>query len=395
MILYYILVLIIILYLLFKLYIKITYPFWSRQPVFHNYNLINWISPSGIVNENPKINNYSNFIDITSKNFFDYSKEEIINIVELINNNFKTNYGKHMESKYLLTTNSFVAFFTGHINKSYITIYKKQQYSLTQQPTPCIIGVITGNPVTITIKNKSLKSYYIDFLTIDKIYHNKDIEGQLIQTHEYYQMCDNKEIKISLFKQIGKLKGIVPLTNYNSYIFNSALIHHKYNCNYTVIELSENNFYLLINFINSSKTYFKCIIMVDESNLLHLIVKNIYKIYGLLDINTNELKACYFFKQNNIIFNIKELYKKETKKIILLDFVGSIKNCDKIDFINGFLIVLNKKCYINIENLSYNNIIIQYLLNNSLIALNISHNSYFLYNYINRPFLSKNMLIIL
>ena len=398
MIFYYILALVIILYLLFKLYIKIRYPFWSSQPVFHNYNLINWISPSGIINDSPKINNYSNFIDITSKNFFDYSEEEIINIVDLINNNFKTNYGKHMESNYLLNTNSFVAFFTGHINKSYISIYKKQQYSLTQQKlqsTSCIIGVITGKPIIITIKNKLLKSYYIDFLNIDKNYYNKDIEGQLIQTYEYYQMYDNKEIKISLFKHSGKLKGIIPLTNYNSYIFNSALIHHKYNCNYTVIELSEINFYLLINFINNSKTYFKCIIMVDESNLLHLIVKNIYKIYGLLDINSNELKACYFFKQNNIIFNIKELYKKESKKITLLDLVGSIKNCDKIDFINGFLIVLNKKCYINIENLSYNNIIIQYLLNNSLIALNISHHSYFLYNYINRPFLSKNMLIIL
>ena len=110
MIFYYILALVIILYLLFKLYIKIRYPFWSSQPVFHNYNLINWISPSGIVNDSPKINNYSNFIDITSKNFFDYSEEEIINIVDLINNNFKTNYGKHMESNYLLNTNSFVAF---------------------------------------------------------------------------------------------------------------------------------------------------------------------------------------------------------------------------------------------------------------------------------------------
>jgi hypothetical protein len=134
--------------------------------------------------------------------------------------------------------------------------------------------------------------------------------------------------------------------------------------------------------------------MVNESNLLHLILKNIYKIYGLLDINTNELKACYFFKQSNITFEVKELYKKETKKIILLDLVGSIKNCDNIEFINGFLIVLNKKCYINIDNISYNNILIQYLLKNSLTGLNSSYTSFYLYNYITRPILSKNMLII-
>jgi hypothetical protein len=56
MILYYILVLLIIFYLLFKLYIKITYNFWAYQPVFHSYNLINWIKPNGIIIDEPKIN---------------------------------------------------------------------------------------------------------------------------------------------------------------------------------------------------------------------------------------------------------------------------------------------------------------------------------------------------
>jgi hypothetical protein len=395
-------VFIIILYLLFKLYIKITYKFWAHQPVFHSYNLINWINKGGIVNDSPKINNYTNFIDITNKNFFDYSEEEIIKIVDIINHNYKTNKTNktNMKATYLLTKNNFVAFFTGHLNKSYIAIYKKQQYLLNEQPiqtiesTSGIIGVLTGKPITITIKNKLLKSYYIDFLTIDNIYKNKDIQEQLIQTYEYYQINDNKEFKISLFKHTGKLKGIVPLTKYNSYIFNSALICPKFNCYNKIIEISEVNFYLLINLITLSKNYFKCVIMVNESNLLHLILKNIYKIYGLLDINTNELKTCYFFKQSNITFEVKELYKKENKKIILLDLVGSIKNCDNIEFINGFLIVLNKKCYINIDNISYNNILIQYLLKNSLTALNSSYTSFFLYNYINRPIQSKNILII-
>ena len=398
MILYYILGLVIILYLLFKLYIKITYSFWSYQPVFHSYNLINWIKPSGIVNDEPKINKYCNFIDITTKNFFDVSEEEITNIIDLINKNVKTIFNKKIEANYLINKNSFVAFFTGHVNKSYLSIYKKQLYSLNQQTiqnTTGIIGVLTGKPITITIHNQALKSYYIDFLTVDNSYLNKDIEGQLIQTHEYYQMHNNKDFKIALFKHNGTLKGIVPLTRYKSYIFNSALIHPKYNCCYKVIEISEVNFYLLINLINVSKTNFKCSIMIDESNLLHLILKNIYKIYGLLDPNANELKSCYFFKQSNIILNIKELYKKENKKIILFDLVASIKNCDNIEFINVFLIVFNKKSYINIENISYNNILIQYLFNNSLSALYISNNSYFLYNYINKPVISKNMLILI
>ena len=54
------------------------------------------------------------------------------------------------------------------------------------------------------------------------------------------------EFKISLFKHNGKLKGIVPFTKYNSYIFNSALICPNHNCNYKIIEISEVNFYLLL-----------------------------------------------------------------------------------------------------------------------------------------------------
>ena len=397
--------LVIILYLLFKLYIKFTYKFWAYQPVFHSYNLINWINPKGIVYDTPRINKYCNFIDITTKNFFDISEEEIILIIDLINKTTKTTKTNktnktnkttktNMEATYLLNKNNFVAFFTGHLNKSYIAIYKKQLYSLNslnslnQEATQTIesstglIGVITGKPITITIKNQSLNSYYIDFLTIDTTYNNKDIQGQLIQTYEYFQRHDNKEFKISLFKHNGKLKGVIPLTSYNSYIFNSALICPKYDCYYKIIEISEVNFYLLTNLITLSKRYFKCVAMIDESNLLHLILKNIYKIHGLLDIKSNELKACYFFKQSNITFQVKEIYKKEKKHILLLDLVGSIKNCEDTEFINGFLIVLNKKCYINIENISYNNILIHYLLNNSLSALNISYNSFFLYNYI-------------
>ena len=404
MILYYIIVLVVILYLLFKLYIKITYDFWVHQPVFHTYNLLNWIKPNGVIDEDPIINNYTNFIDITTKNFFDVSEEEIINILDLINKTFITNktlnsiFNKNIEANYLINKNSFIPFFTGHINKSYIAIYKKQLYSLNQQTiqnTTGIIGALTAKPITLIIKNNHIKSYYIDFLSIDKSYFTRTIEGQLIQTYHYYQLHENKEFKVSLFKHNGRLKGIVPFTTYNSYIFNSALIYPTYNCYYKIIEISEINYYLLINLINISKKDFKCIIMVDESNLLHLILQKIYKIYALLDLNANELMSCYFFKQNNIILNIKELYKKEHKKILLFDLVASIKNCDHLEFINGFLMVVNKKSYINIENISYNNILIQYLFDNSLSALNISYNSYFLYNYISKPVVSKNMLIII
>ena len=79
---------------------------------------------------------------------------------------------------------------------------------------------------------------------------------------------------------------------------------------------------------------FDCIAIVCKSNLLNLVLKDIYKIYGLLD--KNKLVAVYFFKNNFVTYNAKELYKKEKKAIKSLDLTASIKICDNLSFINGF-----------------------------------------------------------
>ena len=42
---------IIIFYLCLVGYIKLSFPFWSRQPTFHFYNLYYWIKPNQIIEE--------------------------------------------------------------------------------------------------------------------------------------------------------------------------------------------------------------------------------------------------------------------------------------------------------------------------------------------------------
>ena len=405
MIVYSTLLVIVILYLVFKVYVKLTYKFWADQPVFHSYKLMYWIMPNRILREVPKLTSYCNFIDIITKNYFDYEEEDILTIVTLINNNFQTTYGNgSIESKLELPITHFVAMFTGHLHKSYVSVYKKIIYTLNDQtiePKPTILGVVTGKPISIRIHKKHLKCYYIDFLCVDHNYKDKQIDVQLIQTHEYVQGHDNKEFKISLFKQKEtketkeRFAKIVPFIHYKSYVFNSALMKPEYKCSYQILEISEVNFSLLIHFITIHKEYFKCVVMVEESNLLHLLLKKVYKIYGLLDLNSNCLKACYIFKENYIIFKVKELYKKEDKYIRSFELVASIKNCLDTEFINGFLIVVNKKCYLTIDALSYNTILIQYLLTHSFHPLSISNDAYYLYNYISTGVESHKTLVLL
>ena len=161
-----------------------------------------------------------------------------------------------------------------------------------------------------------------------------------------------------------------------------------------LIEISEVNFYLLTNFVDSNKKNFDCIISINKSNLLNLILKNIYKVYGIL--NNKQLICCYFFKENNMIYNVKKLYENKITKYNSIDLVLSINNTNNNLFINGFILALKKfkKDYINIENISNNNIIIDNLFKKSLNPKFEAPIAYFFYNYANRPLPSNNVIII-
>ena len=54
--------------ILYILYFKFKYKFWSRQPVFHTYNLWYWINPPGIIEQIiPKIDKFYDHTIITQK----------------------------------------------------------------------------------------------------------------------------------------------------------------------------------------------------------------------------------------------------------------------------------------------------------------------------------------
>lgn len=395
---YYYLIFFFILVIIFRFYVKITYKFWAYQPVFHYYNLFYWIYPIGIINKKlPQSNKYCNFINITTKNFFDYSDKEIEQIIKLIRNN----YNRNSDANYLPTKNVFTQYFTGHTYKTYISTYNNPLYKLNNNKKNDIIkendiiGVITGRPISITLKNlPKFKAYYVDFLCVNREHRKKNIAPQLIQTYEYSQRHDNKDSAISLFKREGKLTGIVPLTAYNSYMFYTKSIIPDKKTNCILIEISEVNYNLLIDFIDSNSNNFECIITINKANLLNLIVKNIYKVYGIL--TNNVLVSCYMFKQNDMTYNETVFQNKTSKVRKSIDLIVSINNTDNNNFINGFKLALNKcsKYFINIENISNNNIIINNLLKNYLKPKFVAPMAYFFYNYVKRP-LASNMVIVI
>jgi hypothetical protein len=394
-IIYFTLLFIILLFIIFKLYIKIKYRFWSNLPFFHKYNIFNWIQKNGIIDNNlPEINKFCNYFNIITYNFDQLDNNLYEKICKLLMNDSE----KNTNSKLFLST--FKSYFIGCNSDPYISIYYNKEYyksidekNILECSTDLIpSAIITTRPLNISFnKNISkisqisqIKTYYTDYLCIDKKYKNSEILEELFQTHIYFQRYKNKKIKILLLKRREKIPGVVALTTYNIYKFEMKNVSRANlpHASMQLIEIAKNNIRLLTNFIYNQKNKLDCFILPDLANLLNLINNNTYKIYGIVEKDI--LLCCYFFRVNSI------------ENIENIELFASICDCNNKLFITGFIMLLtkNKISLISIENISHNNIIINNLSFLNIIPKSIRSISYYLYNYIQKPIFPEKIFII-
>lgn len=415
-ILYYFVIFIVII-ILCKLYIKIKYKFWAYQPVFHYYDFYYWVLEKGIINKDPpETNKFCNFFNVHTKKFDDLDKNTIKEIVGFI----RTHYYRNKNADYLPTVESFSSYFIGNNSRTFISTYNKPYViankDLTTQTDNLLLGVMTGRPINITINesiksNKSIKSkksiraHYIDFLCVHKDYRKSGIAPEIIQTHEYVQRHKNKKVSVSIFKREGELTGIVSLTKYNTYQFYIKNIRHERlpHSSMRLIEINKQNISLLINFIYEQNFKFECLILPDYTNLINL-VNNTFIVYGIIE--NGKLISCYFFRDSFMTYDMRserekdlEPANKELRREKSIECFASLSNCHHNEiFIKGFtdsLYKYSKKStatLVTIENISHNNIIVNYLLN--IHPIIISPTAYFYYNYVKKPVLSEKAFII-
>ena len=93
---------IIIFYLCLVGYIKLNFPFWSRQPVFHFYNLYYWIKPNQVIEKELPEN--GRFFDdkIEFDEYKNLSAEKKDLFLEFIKNNYMPNENENICDKRIL-----------------------------------------------------------------------------------------------------------------------------------------------------------------------------------------------------------------------------------------------------------------------------------------------------
>jgi|694.fasta_scaffold25271_9 hypothetical protein len=381
-------------------YIRVKFGFWALQPVFHVYNLTYLIWPPGIINHDlPEKNKYTNFKNIETIVYSELSDLKINKFVNFV----KTHYLQNKDNVYSPKKKNILPYFNSHNTKSFFSFYTEDILFQdlkkgTMVEDKKLIGIITGRPIHISINNSKnnkinakFDAYYIDYLCVDKNYRKKGIAPQIIQTHYYNQSHINKNISVSLFKREDDLTGIVPLCVYSTYGFHvkkwtKPLDLHSM---YILLEISEQNFHFLLDFIKINNNIFDIVINSDISNIIELIkTKNIF-IYVIL---MNDQIICAYFYRKSCTFIEKGLE--------VLSCFASINNCESEEvFIHGFKISFWKTSEKNnfgfaaIESISHNNVIIKNLLLKTS-PLIISPTAYFFYNFAYNTFKPEKVLII-
>lgn len=392
----YIICFVLIFSLFYYFIIRIKYGFWAIQPVFHEYDFGFKLKPPGIISFSPPSKNkYTNFADIETFPFLNITSLQKQRFTHLIIHHYLFN--KHTYFK----QENIEPYFVG---KSFISFYYNDTNLLDTLNGNIvvdrhIVGSITSRPLTVFIPKiaNHFDPYFtvnfMDFICINKLHRKKGIVSQLIQTHEYNQRLLNSRCLVSLLKREGKhklLKGIVPLCNYLSYGFQVIkwTKPNEFPANYNLIEINQQNFRFLHDFITNNSLEFDIIIKNDMANIMELIkTKNIF-VYAVL--TSNQMQCCYFFK------NTCEYIEKDMKT---LSCFGSICNCDDETFINGYIISFWKIAsqhhfgFCLIDNISHNDIIINNIILKTRPVL-IQENAFYFYNFAYPTFASNKCLIL-
>ena len=377
----YICISIILLFLIPIIYVRIRYPFWSTQPVFHTYDIFRYLARTPYeIHQSVYSKMHKLDPNIQTIPFLDMTNNKKIELVQFIQDHL-------VESDNVLTLmdqDNLHNILTGQFYPSYVSFYENTKYSIVKgdngevgiKNTPQIIGCMTSRGINMFILDKSgvlheKNGYFWDNICVHREYTQENIGRKLIQAHDIHQRTNTQPISISLFKkEIDLCEGVIPLVEYPVHTFTLSKIKRPpLPAPYSVSRMyntSVEPFYNLLYMISHSDTARNTafIAFPEISVLDNMIQNNILFVYGLsYGIN---IKCVYVFKNPQLCYdNIKDGHILECITTITEEYVQD-KTLNGLIFA-GFLHALqhiqksfsNKYKIITFHNLGQNQTIIE------------------------------------
>lgn len=392
-------------------YIKLKYPFWNIQPVYHTYDFWRYFYNNPFQIQRNRANNHTKF--------YQKNKVKTIKYTDL-SQNAKNIFIDKLQCYYLLSEDVLFIIkptqldiiMNGHIDgPSFVsfymdTIYKKdiskeeekegekgeegekerekeeekgeKEFQIKAEELP--VAGMASYPISLKYKGKSIITHYWEYIWINRAYKNRNIQRILIQTHDCKVREIHPEIQRSIFKKTDILcEGVVPIVKYNSFVFKTAyqklefpknmFLTRIYNHNNVLYDILENP---NVNQLFDIQLY-PCI-----SNIQTQIKKEQLYVYCLKQ--KEQIISIYFFKEtfslceyNNtrILRLASSICNSRNTYIHVIGYMCSIRNILKH--------VPTKYGVSVIDDLAHNSIIIKYL---KLSKENATENAYYSYNYV-------------
>jgi hypothetical protein len=402
----------IILFIFF--YIKIKYPFWNIQPVFHPYDYWRYYTTSSfVINYYPVKTKYYKPDLIRTIKYSDMTEDEINRYIDIL----QCYYIPSERVIYNITKENLISILSGYSESSpYVSFYNEKKYiiDISNNVTDIlsidnIVGCMLSRPINIHIYTKSgspqnYNGMYWDFICMKPKQKELFLSRNLIQTHEYNYRIKNQDIYVSIFKKETELcNGIVPITQYKSYTYYLRKISiKKLPDHFVLLRIFKENIDILHDILN----------MFSNSH-----IEQPFNIYGVSSIGNlismieNEIIYVFCLKKREHIYGIYFLKDSFTNYEDIEDgnaiqLIGSINNSSFIFiFYNGFqhaLRELSKIKYIKkyqmiiIENISHNKLLLE-LWNQKYSPIFENNCAYYFYNFVcsGSPHSSEKCLILL
>lgn len=377
----------VLLLVLYNIIFMLRHPFWSRQPVFHFHKFWLWFYNNTVItNEFDIQKKYYTPSSIQFYTTYTIPKDEENSMVELI----QSNYLQERHVMYEPTKEGIMSYFKGCNNDCFFGLFYGNNLNNTT-----LQGALTSRPLLLTV-DKTIKHNvdYVDFLCVHKDYRKKGVSPKLIHTYAIHTQqqstCDDH---IYLFKREGETTSYIPLVVYPSFYYDLKYWNDntRFPKPYKLTQINDGNKRLLLNYITKHpfSNYFDCVVENDLGNLTELITAGV--IIPFVVHNNDDIICVYFFRNGYMLYNNKKildnigsvLFYPEFKEFFELGFKKSVVNLrDTHDY-----------SYINIEELAHNNVLLK-SINEKSRPLNTEYYSYYLYNFVRRPYLNTETFIL-
>ena len=365
----------------------IRHPFWSRQPVFHFHKFWLWFRNNTVINKTFDIQKkYYTPTSIQFYTTYTIPKDVEDSMVDLI----QTHYLQERNVMYEPTKEGIMTYFKGCNNDCFFSLFYGNNWDKNN-----LQGVLTSRPLLMTLeKNIKHNVDYVDYLCVHKEHRKSGVSPKLIHTYSVHTQqqakCDDK---IYLFKREGETTSYIPLVVYPSFYYDLKYWNDNtcFPKPYKLTQINDGNKRLLLNYLTKHpfSTQFNCVVQNDLGNLEELIKEDI--IIPFVIHNDDDIICVYFFRNGYMFYNNKKildnigsvLFYPEFKEFFELGFKKSVVKLRDTD----------EYSYINIEGLAHNSILLK-SINTKYRPLNTEYYSYYLFNFVRRPFLNTETFIL-